>query len=75
MKQETADNVTRGAVAIVGAGTTWSLQHISTVVAICVGVATLCYVIVQAAFLIRKWYILEKTNWKTRHTDHGGLGD
>lgn len=60
MKTETAEQITKGALAISGVGLTWTLQDVSAVVAICVGIATTSYVLVQLFFLLRKWWLLER---------------
>jgi hypothetical protein len=73
MKQETTEAAVKGSVAIVGTATSWSLQEINTVVALFVGVATFFYVMTQLFFLLRKWYRLEKSGWKSHDTDHAPL--
>lgn len=73
MKQETVDFAQKGTLAVVGTGASWSLHEVSALVAIIVGGATFVFVMVQLAFLIRKWYHLEKTTWKSHDTDRGDL--
>lgn len=60
MKTEIADQIGKSTLALSGLGLTWSLQDVSTLAAICVGVATTLYVLVQLGFLVRKWFLLEK---------------
>ncbi len=69
MKQETSDALVRGGAGIAGTATTWSLQDSNAVVALCVGVVTFIYIVVQLFYLLRKWHRLEQTNWKTHDTD------
>ncbi len=73
MKQETTDAVVRAGAGVAGTATTWSLQDSNAVVALFVGVATFIYIVVQLFFLLRKWYKLEKSNWKSHDTDHTPL--
>lgn len=69
MRQETTDALAKGSVAVVGTATTWSLTDINTIVALFVGVATFFYVSTNLFFLLRKWYKLEKSGWKSHNTD------
>lgn len=73
MKQETLDLAQKGTLAVVGTAASWTLHEISALVAIIVGGATFVFIIVQLAFLLRKWYRLEKTNWGSHDTDRGDL--
>ena len=73
MKQETTEALVRGGAGVAGTATTWSLQDSNAVVALFVGVATFIYILVQLFFLLRKWYRLEKSGWKTHDTDHTPL--
>lgn len=54
----------KAAIAVVGTGTSWGLQDYSTAASIAVAVAVFVYTVVQMAFLLRRWYRLEKTGWK-----------
>lgn len=73
MRQETTDAVAKGSVAVAGTATTWSLSDVNAVVALFVGVATFFYISAQLFFLLRKWYKLEKSGWKSHDTDHAPL--
>lgn len=59
VKHEAVVQGAKAVVAIGGTGLTLWLQQVSLVVSIIVGLATASYVIVQCAFLIRKWFLLE----------------
>jgi hypothetical protein len=73
MKQETTDALVRGTAGVAGTATTWSLQDSNAVVALFVGVATFIYIVVQLFFILRKWYKLEKSGWKSHDSDHTPL--
>jgi hypothetical protein len=75
MKQETTDALVRGGAAVAGTTTTWTLQDSNAVVALFVGVATFIFIVVQLFFLLRKWYKLEKSGWKSHDTDHTPLDE
>lgn len=60
MKVEATQQGEKALLAVAGAATTWGLSDISTLMAIFAGGATGLYVIVQLAFLLRKWWLLEK---------------
>ena len=59
-KTELTVQGTKALIALSGTGASFWLQHISLVVSLIVGLATAAYVIVQLAFLVRRWYLLEK---------------
>ena len=48
-------------VAISGTGVTWWLQDVSLLTSATVGVVTVFYILAQLFFLLRKWYLLEKS--------------
>ena len=59
MKDDVADQVARAIPAVAGMGVTWSLQDVSLLMSIIVGLATVVYVLAQLAFLLRRWWKLE----------------
>lgn len=75
MKQDTADAVGRTAILVGGAAAAWGLQEWSLVMAIAAGAVTALYGIINLAFLIRKWYRLEKSGWHSHDTERGGLDE
>lgn len=60
MKTETSHEMLKAVPAAIGATTTWSLHEVSQATSIIVGTVTVCYVIVQLFYLVRKWYVQEK---------------
>jgi hypothetical protein len=64
MKQEVKEGIERGTLAVVGTGATLTINEINAIVGLFVGVVTFLYVTTQLFFLLRKWYRLEKVNWK-----------
>lgn len=60
MKVEATQQGEKALLAVAGAATTWGLSDVSTLMAIFAGGATTVYVIAQLAFLLRKWWLLEK---------------
>lgn len=69
MKQETGDMLIRTGIGAAGAATSWSLQDVNTVMAIAAGAVTTIYVLVNLAFLVRRWYKLEVSNWTMQHKE------
>ena len=61
VKNEIAKQAPKAVIAVVGATATLGLQEVSSILGICVAVATLCYVTVQLLFLLRRWWLLEKS--------------
>lgn len=61
VKNEIAEQAPKAVIAVVGATATLGLQEVSLILGICVAVATLCYVTVQLLFLLRRWWLLEKS--------------
>lgn len=59
-KTELTTQGTKALIALSGPGASFWLQHASLFTSILVGIATAAYVVVQLAFLIRRWYLLEK---------------
>lgn len=59
-KTELTVQGTKALIALSGTGASFWLQHVSVLISILVGVATAAYVVVQLAFLVRRWYLLEK---------------
>lgn len=60
MKSETSTEMLKAVPAVVGVTSAWSLQEASQATSIVVGTVTICYVIVQLFYLVRKWYVQEK---------------
>ena len=63
MKHETVEQIKTAAPAVFGTGLTWGLHEWSQAVSLLVGLATLFYILLQAAFLLRKWWVREKFGW------------
>lgn len=63
MKQDTVEQMKIAVPAVAGTGLTWSLHEFSQVLTLAVGFATLLFIIIQMAFLLRKWYLREKHGW------------
>jgi hypothetical protein len=75
MKQDAADTAARTVILVTGAGTAWTLQDVSHIAAIIAALCTAVYGLVSVAFMLRKWYRLEISNWTAHTTDHGDLND
>lgn len=75
MKHETIEQIVKAAPAVAGASVTWQLHEVNQVVALLVGLVTIAYVIVQLAYLVRKWWVQERGHRHARKTDFGTLGD
>ena len=60
-KTELTVQGTKALIALSGTGASYWLQHVSVLISILVGIATAAYVVVQLAFLVRRWYLLEKS--------------
>lgn len=58
-KAEVAHAAEKTALAILG--TTITLADVATIVTILVGLATFIFVTLQGIFLLRKWWLLEKS--------------
>lgn len=63
MKQDTMEQIKVALPAVGGTWLTWELHEASQYVSLAVGIATLLFIIVQMAFLLRKWYKREKHGW------------
>lgn len=70
MKHDTAVEIARAAPAVAGASAAWSLQDYSVLATLTAATATAIYVLIQAAFLVRKWYLMEK---RVKVPDTGAL--
>jgi hypothetical protein len=57
MKPDTHEQAVKLVPAVAGIGVT--LADISTIITILAGICTILYILVQMAFLIRKWWLLE----------------
>lgn len=77
MKPETSNEMLKAVPAAIGATTTWSLQEASQATSIVVGTVTVCYVIVQLFYLVRKWYVQEKrlAAARAKKKPESGFGD
>jgi len=62
---ESENQLRTGLLVLSSAAVTWTMQEFSAVVALFVGLATLVFILIQAAFLMRKWWRLEKSDWKS----------
>lgn len=63
MRDDLIVQVKASAPVVAGAGLTWGLQEWSQLISIGVGLATLLFIIAQAAYLLRRWYQREKHGW------------
>lgn len=63
MKQDTIEQVRTAVPAVAGASLTLGLAEWSQLISLLVGLATLLFIVVQMAFLLRKWYIRERAGW------------
>lgn len=75
MRQEVSAQAAKASVAVAGTGTAWGLHDINQVISIMVGTATLIYIIVQLAYLVRKWWVQEAEHRRARKAQFGKLGD
>jgi hypothetical protein len=75
MKQETVDVAIRSGILAMGTGTAWTLQDFSHLAAIIAAMCTAGYALVSLFFVIRKWYRLEKSGWRSHDTDHSPLDE
>jgi phage shock protein PspC (stress-responsive transcriptional regulator) len=64
MTHEQAVQAKKAVGVVAGFGVSWGLQDLSLIVSICVGISVFIYTMTQFAFLVRRWYRLEKTDWK-----------
>lgn len=69
VKQDIAEQTTRFVPAAVGVLGGWTLAEVSVVASIFSYTAAGLWAVVQLAFLLRKWWRLEKTNWGREHAD------
>ena len=60
VKNEIITSAEKSFLALFGA--TVTLSDISTIVTILVGLATFAFVTIQGVFLLRKWWLLERSN-------------
>lgn len=76
MKPETTTEVLKTLPAAAGMVSTWSLHEASQATSIAVGLVTICYVLVQLFYLVRKWYVQEARHGLTTKKKPGsGFGD
>jgi hypothetical protein len=75
MKQEVTDTAARGIILATGAAGAWTLQDFSHIAAILAAICTAGYALVSLFFVIRKWYRLEKSGWRSHDTDHSPLDE
>lgn len=56
-------------VGLTGTGAAWGLQEWSHVAGIAVGAATFIYVVIKCLYLLRLWYLTEKSHAKRPPSD------
>ena len=73
MKTETQEIMQKAFIGLVGVLGSWSLQDISTVGAILASGATLIYMILQSAKLLRDWYLKERAIFLQKREEKDGI--
>jgi hypothetical protein len=73
MKTETQEIMQKASIGLVGVLGSWSLQDISTVGAILVSGATLIYMLLQSAKLLRDWYLKERAIASQKREEKDGI--
>jgi len=73
IKPDVKEAAEKSVLAVAGAGATWSFHEINAWVTLCVGLVTFIYITVQLVFLLRKWRMLEKHDWKSVTTNPAPL--
>ena len=73
MKTETQEIMQKAFIGLVGVLGSWSLQDISTIGAILVSGATLIYMILQSAKLLRDWYLKERAISLQKREEKDGI--
>jgi len=69
MKPDIKEAVEKGGLAVAGTTATWSFADINEWVSLAVGAVTFIFIVVQLVFLLRKWRMLEKHNWRNVVTE------
>ena len=73
MKTETQEIMQKASIGLVGVLGSWSLQDISTIGAILVSGATLIYILLQSAKLLRDWYLKERAISLQKREEKDGI--
>ena len=64
MKPDIKDAIEKAGLAVAGTTASWSFAEINQWVSFAVGVVTFIFIVVQTIYLLRKWRMLEKNNWR-----------
>jgi hypothetical protein len=73
MKTESQEIMQKVSIGLTGVVGSWSLQDVSTIGAILVSGATLIYMLLQSAKLLRDWYLKEKALAAGRQEEEDGI--
>lgn len=73
MKPESQEIMQKVSIGLTGVISSWTLQDISTIAAILVSGATLIYMLLQSAKLLRDWYLKEKALAAQRREEKDGI--
>lgn len=73
MKTESQEVMQKVSIGLTGVLGSWSLQDVSTVGAILVSGATLIYMLLQSAKLLRDWYLKEKAIAAQKREEKDGI--
>lgn len=73
MKTESQEIMHKVSIGLTGVVGSWSLQDVSTIGAILVSGATLIYMLLQSAKLLRDWYLKEKALAGGRQEEEDGI--
>ena len=73
MKPESHEIMQKVSIGLLGTAGSWSLQDISTIGAILVSGATLIYIFLQSAKLLRDWYLKEKAIAAQKREEKDGI--
>jgi hypothetical protein len=73
MKTESQEIMQKVSIGLTGVLGSWSLQDVSTVGAILVSGATLIYMLLQSAKLLRDWYLKEKALAEQKREEKDGI--
>lgn len=73
MKPESHEIMQKVSIGLLGTAGSWSLQDISTLGAILVSGATIIYILLQSAKLLRDWYLKEKEIAEHKQEEEDGI--
>ena len=73
MKTESQEIMQKVSIGLTGVLGSWSLQDVSTVGSILVSGATLLYMLLQSAKLLRDWYLKEKALTEQKREEKDGI--